>query len=113
MKKKYSVLALLIVLTGCATYTSKYANAEKAVDIAGNKEVLHTFYLIGDAGLSPIGGMNSALEIFKTRLNDANENSTAIFLGDNIYPAGLPDSKDSTRSYAWPLYTSDAASDLL
>jgi hypothetical protein len=100
MKKKYSVLALLIVLTGCATYTSKYANAEKAVDIAGNKEVLHTFYLIGDAGLSPIGGMNSALEIFKTRLNDANENSTAIFLGDNIYPAGLPDSKDSTRSYA-------------
>ena len=100
MKKKYSVLALLIVLTGCATYTSKYTHAEKAADIVDDKVVLHTFYLIGDAGLSPIGGMNSALKIFKKRLNDANENSTAIFLGDNIYPAGLPDPKDSTRAYA-------------
>jgi len=99
MKKKYITLVLLIVLTGCATYTSKYADANQAVDFKENKEVLHTFYLIGDAGLSPMGGMNPALKIFKKKLDSANDNSTAIFLGDNIYPAGLPDPKDSTQAH--------------
>ncbi|WP_273568205.1 metallophosphoesterase [Maribacter halichondriae] len=64
-----------------------------------DKKISHTFYLIGDAGLSPMGGMNPALKIFKKRLDHANENSTAIFLGDNIYPSGLPDPKDSTIVY--------------
>jgi hypothetical protein len=99
MKKKYTVLALLIVLSSCATYTPKYLDSEQPPAVTEDKEILHTFYLIGDAGLSPIGGMNPALKIFKNRLNSASENSTAIFLGDNIYPAGLPDPKDSTLAY--------------
>ncbi len=99
MKKKYSVLALLVVLTSCATYTTKYKEVQQEKANTEGKEVMHTFYLIGDAGLSPIGGMNPALKIFKERLDGASENSTAIFLGDNIYPAGLPDSKDSTKAY--------------
>ena len=99
MKKKYTVLALLIVLSSCATYTSKYLDSQQPLAVTEDKEILHTFYLIGDAGLSPMGGMNPALKIFKNRLNTASENSTAIFLGDNIYPAGLPDPKDSTLAY--------------
>ncbi len=99
MKKKYSVFALLLILTGCATYTSKYKSIQHSKDVTVDKEVLHTFYLIGDAGLSPIGSMNPVLKTFKERLDTAGENSTAIFLGDNIYPAGLPDPKDSTIAY--------------
>lgn len=99
MKKNYTLLALLILLTGCATYTSKYADANKAMDRNEDKEVLHTFYLIGDAGLSPIGGMNPVLKIFKDKLDNASEKSTAIFLGDNIYPAGLPDPKQESKQY--------------
>lgn len=99
MKKKYNVLALLIVLTSCATYTTKYRETQQRTVVTEDKEVLHTIYLIGDAGLSPIGGMNPALKIFKERLDTAAENSTAIFLGDNIYPAGLPDPIDSTQAY--------------
>ena len=46
-----------------------------------------------------MGEMNPILKSFKKRLDNADKNSTAIFLGDNIYPAGLPDKKDSTKAY--------------
>ncbi|MFX0556438.1 metallophosphoesterase [Maribacter sp. CXY002] len=99
MKKYYASILLILLFTGCATYRTKYVNEKDANDISLDDEVLHTFYLVGDAGLSPIGGMNPALKAFKSRLDKAKENSTAIFLGDNIYPAGLPDPKDSTIAY--------------
>jgi hypothetical protein len=99
MKKYYAYLLLFLLITGCATYNSKYVDEKYAVDVTETKEVSHTFYLIGDAGLSPMGAMNPALKIFKDKLDKANKNSTAIFLGDNIYPAGLPDPNDSTLAY--------------
>lgn len=86
-------------MTGCATNKSKYVDINDANDIVEIKEVSHTFYLIGDAGLSPMGDMNPVLKSFKRRLDRADKNSTAIFLGDNIYPAGFPDPKDSTEAY--------------
>ncbi len=97
--KHFALIAIFLVLTGCATYNTKYLEPNTDTDVPTTKVVSHTFYLIGDAGLSPIGGMNPALKIFKSRLNRADENSTAIFLGDNIYPAGLPNPKDSTNAY--------------
>lgn len=99
MKKNCAFLLLVLLITGCATYKSKYANIKDAEDIVLDNEIKHTFYLVGDAGLSPLGDMNPVLKNFKKRLDSAEENSTAIFLGDNIYPAGLPDPKDSTVAY--------------
>lgn len=99
MKKYYVYLLLFLTMTGCATFHAKYVDEKYAVDVTDSKEISHTFYLIGDAGLSPMGGLNPALKIFKDKLNGADENSTAIFLGDNIYPAGLPDPIDSTEAY--------------
>ncbi|WP_339650837.1 metallophosphoesterase [uncultured Maribacter sp.] len=99
MKKYYSYLLILLFITSCATYSTKYVDEKYAVDVKELKEISHTFYLIGDAGLSPMGSMNPALKIFKDKLDKADKNSTAIFLGDNIYPAGLPDPKDSTVAY--------------
>ncbi len=99
IRKHFVFVVALSFLTGCATYKTKYSDLNPPLDIETTKEISHTFYLIGDAGLSPMGDMNSALKIFKNRLDVANENSTAIFLGDNIYPAGLPDSKDSTAAF--------------
>lgn len=99
MKKYYAFLLLFLIVTGCATYNTKYVDDRNAVDVTESKEVSHTFYLIGDAGLSPMGELNPALKIFKDRLDTADGNSTAIFLGDNSYPAGLPDPIDSTMAY--------------
>tara|TARA_R110002051_G_scaffold143507_6_gene216506 strand:+ start:15460 stop:19176 length:3717 start_codon:yes stop_codon:yes gene_type:complete len=99
MGKYYRYLFVFLLITSCATYTTKYADENYANDVNEAREISHTFYLIGDAGLSPMGGMNPALKIFKDKLDKAGKNSTAIFLGDNIYPAGLPDPKDSTIAY--------------
>ncbi|WP_430968476.1 metallophosphoesterase [Spongiimicrobium sp. 2-473A-2-J] len=94
MRKYYSLFLSLFLLTGCATYTAKYSDPATSNDRPTGKEVVHTFYFIGDAGLSPSGQLNPALRIFKDRLDKADKNSTALFLGDNIYPAGMPDPKD-------------------
>tara|TARA_R110000868_G_scaffold125037_2_gene330373 strand:+ start:40953 stop:44678 length:3726 start_codon:yes stop_codon:yes gene_type:complete len=99
MRKHFTLIVILLFFSGCATYHAKYKNLENKEDVLTTKEVSHTFYLIGDAGLSPLGGMNSALKAFKKKLNQADKNSTAIFLGDNIYPAGLPDPIDSTQAF--------------
>ncbi|WP_318310529.1 metallophosphoesterase [Flagellimonas crocea] len=99
MKKHYFLLFLMVLSIGCATYEAKYAGPFSPQDLGEEKVVEHTFYLIGDAGLSPMGDVNPTLKKFKEELDRANANSTAIFLGDNIYPAGLPDKKDSTIAY--------------
>ncbi|MBW8242206.1 metallophosphoesterase [Muricauda oceani] len=99
MKKHYFFVILAVLASACATYETKYAEPFSAYNTLVEKEVDHTFYLIGDAGKSPMGGLNPTLEKFKKVLDTAGPNSTAIFLGDNIYPAGLPDKKDSTIAY--------------
>ena len=90
---------LTLLLVSCATYRPKYGKDYRPFQ-AKDKEVTHTFYLIGDAGKSPEGAMNPTLQNFKGHLDKANKNSTAIFLGDNIYPAGLPDKKDKSYKKA-------------
>lgn len=50
------------------------------------QEVKHSIYLIGDAGKDTLAG--SALMLLEEELL-ANKNSTVLFLGDNIYPAGM------------------------
>ncbi|MDO6515717.1 metallophosphoesterase [Zobellia uliginosa] len=97
--KHFALIVLIALFTGCATYKTKYADISGAQDVSSDKKVAHTFYLIGDAGLSPMNDMNDALKVFKKSLDNADENSTALFLGDNIYPAGMPDPKDSTEAY--------------
>lgn len=95
MKKHYLIVLLFAILWGCATYETKYEVPYTKVNepTHGDKEIEHTFYLIGDAGKSPIGDLNPALKMLKSTLEEANKNSTAIFLGDNIYPAGFPSKK--------------------
>ncbi|MEM9001044.1 MAG: metallophosphoesterase [Bacteroidota bacterium] len=102
MKKYYISVLLLLLITGCATYKAKYATAFSGTGVAlpRGAEPIHTFYLIGDAGLSPMGGMNPVLQSFKTVLDKAGENSSAIFLGDNIYPAGFSDETLAPEAYA-------------
>ena len=97
--RKYCLSLSILILTGCATVKTKYVNKEQSIDVTTNKEIEHTFYLIGDAGKSPINGMNPVLKSFKKRIEKADKNSSVLFLGDNIYPAGMPDPKDSTEAY--------------
>ncbi|MCW5515066.1 BamA/TamA family outer membrane protein [Muriicola sp. Z0-33] len=106
MTKHYVLILIVLLASGCASYKAQYSEQGSDKDIISPQEVAHTFYLIGDAGLSPEGGLNPALKNFKSQLSKADQNSTAIFLGDNIYPAGLP--KKSDEGYMAAKHNLDA-----
>ncbi|UOY04820.1 metallophosphoesterase [Muricauda sp. SCSIO 64092] len=94
MKHLYLTLAFILIISGCATYKPKYADIKAEKLSLDQDDPIHTFYLIGDAGKSPMGSLNPALKAFQSEVSSAPKNSTAIFLGDNIYPAGLPDKQN-------------------
>ncbi|WP_317235738.1 metallophosphoesterase [Aestuariivivens insulae] len=94
------VLLVVMLLQACATYKPQYkTNAEVSGSIS-EKEIVHSFYLIGDAGNSPLGTESEALKVFKEALKQAPKHSTAIFLGDNVYPKGVPKKDDESRAFA-------------
>ncbi|WP_411893369.1 metallophosphoesterase [Winogradskyella sp. A2] len=90
-----SVLLVIISLIVCACATHKL-QVEKStiVDFPEDKTIRHSFYLLGDAGNSEMGQVDPAINEFGIALSEASSNSTAIFLGDNIYPNGLTKKKD-------------------
>lgn len=85
-------------MLGCATQKAKYSNDLKRVE-SRSDEPVHSFYLIGDAGKSPKEGPNKILKMFSEALDNASQHSTAIFLGDNIYPSGSPDINEDPDAY--------------
>lgn len=93
-----SFIAVLI-LSGCATFKPQY-KSDTNQSSSPTAEIEHSFYLIGDAGNSESSKLNSALEVFKMELKNASKNSTAIFLGDNIYEKGLPNKSDKNYEQA-------------
>jgi hypothetical protein len=99
MKQQNSLVLVLILffVSSCATFKAQYAKDVVQSPTPSDKELMHSFYLIGDAGNSELGTSSEALKAFKTALLKADKNSTAIFLGDNIYEKGLP--KKSSEDY--------------
>ncbi len=61
---------------------------------------IYTLYLVGDAGKYFKNGKNPVLSLLSKQLATENKESGAIFLGDNIYPKGLPDKGQASRSEA-------------
>ena len=91
----------LVLLSSCATYKPKFAELYIQENDIPDKAIENTFYLIGDAGISPMGGMSEAL----TALNQHIQGKTTtqdfvLFLGDNIYPAGMPKKENNNRTKA-------------
>ncbi|MEO6346697.1 MAG: metallophosphoesterase, partial [Aquaticitalea sp.] len=96
MKKHLKILLATItwlLIYSCATYKTQIRSEDDKKNEFPNKEVDRTFYLIGDAGLSPADGLSLGLNAFKTYINEKSESTKddyAIFLGDNNYPKGMP-----------------------
>lgn len=99
--KAFVFIVLLLFLSACATHNAQFAANNKITKpFTNEKEIEHSFYLIGDAGNAPIGTTTTALKAFKSALKKAPENSTAIFLGDNIYPNGFPKKEHKDIAFA-------------
>ena len=111
-KTKISGLSALIVLLffgACATKKPQYGEMaiQNSTEIKTEEDLNHTFFLIGDAGDIDKGSEKAVLALLKKRLEKADKNSTLLFLGDNIYPVGMPDaSKGKGRKVAEQLLNS-------
>ncbi|WCO01246.1 metallophosphoesterase [Psychroserpens ponticola] len=102
MKNQLKVIALFsltLLLNACATLKPQYQN-NYVESVFPDKEIEHSFYLIGDAGNYELGASSEVLKAFKTELKKATKNSTAIFLGDNVYPIGIPGKNHKYREVA-------------
>ena len=85
-----------MILEGCANYKLNYSRSAKQWEEKlpeQNAEVTHTMYLIGDAG----NGANPSLALLKQQLTGESERSSVLFLGDNIYPSGLPPKEEKAE----------------
>ncbi|MFD1616351.1 metallophosphoesterase [Gelatiniphilus marinus] len=104
MKFPYKVITNLILVlffSACATHKAQYANGEVNKNQLPNKEIDKTFYLIGDAGWAPQGELSKGLKAFKSHIsNKVTKGDYALFLGDNIYPSGLPSKNHKGRTKA-------------
>lgn len=103
MKNQFKIPIIIICaffLNACATFKPQYRDKNSQDQFPFNREIVHSFYLIGDAGNSSMNRDSEALVGFKSELKGASQNSTAIFLGDNIYEAGMPEKDHPERKLA-------------
>lgn len=70
---------------------------------ATEKEIVYTFFLIGDTGKPLYEKAKANLDVLEKQLQLAEGPSGVIFLGDNIYPLGIPapeeDYYDEAKKY--------------
>ncbi|MCX7549950.1 metallophosphoesterase [Xanthomarina sp. F2636L] len=91
--KKYILvnsIIILLVLSGCATYNPHNTDNSKPELQQINKETTNVF-LIGDGGMpNEDGSPPITLGKLQSQFKKADKNDLLLFLGDNIYPKGIP-----------------------
>ncbi len=97
-------IIFLFVSCGTSKYASYSDNAKgwEQRKPQSDKELIHSLYLVGDTGeLDDLSKkQNDVLEALKPELIKATDNTSLVYLGDNIYPKGLPKKKAENRKEA-------------
>jgi calcineurin-like phosphoesterase family protein len=85
---------LCLTLTACVSnqpfYSREASNWERDVPDPQNK-ILYTVFLIGDVGAPDLENGEPSMILMRKQMEQAGEQSTTIFLGDNVYHNGLPE----------------------
>ena len=91
---KYSLLStLLLLVSACATLKIQIADDQNFEEKKDSSKLVHSFYLIGDAGNSTLTKDSPGLVYLREKIKGASKKSTLLFLGDNVYEAGIPKKK--------------------
>jgi len=86
----------VFLLSSCANYRlnySKDSKAWKSRQLPPEKALSHTMFLIGDAGGLEPGDSSPALRLLRQKLAEAPDNSSVLFLGNNVSEGGMPPKK--------------------
>ncbi|MDX1477350.1 MAG: hypothetical protein R3301_06560 [Saprospiraceae bacterium] len=82
----------LCALVGCASYRMHMPAQDP--DPVASGEIVHKIFLVGDAGEAS-HAQTTILSQMTAQLNAYGGEATVLYLGDNIYPEGLPPVKDT------------------
>ncbi|TYP70006.1 metallophosphoesterase [Aquimarina intermedia] len=102
--KKYNIILTILsflLLSNCALYEPQYRDKKTSYTVTNADQIEKTFYLIGDAGYASLGESTPGLLAFEKYLKaHSQQGNYAIFLGDNIYPDGMPEKDAVDRPLA-------------
>lgn len=89
---RFFLLGVLTLLAACHSTEPYYGKSERGWESTtlASAELSHQVFLIGDAGAAHTDGKDPVLSLLSNKLHEAGKNSSVLFLGDNIYPYGLP-----------------------
>lgn len=99
MMKKLLYPAFLLILWGCTAPKAWYNKSVQGWEDTAAPAATPTYslFLVGDAGNPAVGGEPTLL-LLQKQLQAAGENAGVTFLGDNIYPEGMPRKEDDDRA---------------
>ncbi|MEL7219719.1 MAG: hypothetical protein AAGJ93_00290 [Bacteroidota bacterium] len=96
-------LTFLLLLGACQSTRKAYVGQWRQAaleEVSSDKSPVHTLYLTGDLGAASFEENNFVLQHLGKALSEAPVNSSMVFLGDQIYPEGLPKKKNPERAQA-------------
>ena len=96
-------ISLFLISVGCNSVKPYYAKEYRSWEgkLPSNIPLVHTVYLIGDAGEPENETGDPVFDLLKSQLVGTDSNSnTVVFLGDNIYYNGMPALEHPDRSQA-------------
>ena len=94
------LIAFSILITACATLKMQVIEEHQYTPKKDTANIIHSFYLIGDAGNSDSNQKDAALSYLEEEIKMAKKEATLIFLGDNVYEKGIPEKKSKNYKLA-------------
>lgn len=92
--RKAAAIAVLLAASACATHHEQYGTTDLAgkenIQLPTTDTIAHRFYLVGDAGYAGNEHTQRLLSAVSGRLKGEGKDASLLYLGDNVYPLGLP-----------------------
>jgi hypothetical protein len=95
----YFFYFIFILTVGCATYKSNQ-KPPTITTVQNIDQETTNIFLIGDAGQLEEGTVSKALVAMQANFASADKNDVLLFLGDNVYPKGIPSKNDNAYKNA-------------
>lgn len=90
-------LFAVVLFSTCATFNIQISKNQEITQEKDTTKLVHSFYLIGDAGNSTLKEDSPAIKFLKKQIKNAPKKSTLLFLGDNVYEKGIPKKKKKKK----------------
>ncbi|HEX2095238.1 MAG TPA: metallophosphoesterase [Longimicrobiaceae bacterium] len=97
--RRFAACAALLAVLPLAGCGKSFLNVGKLIADISQDSIAVDLFLIGDAGLPAPGG-EPVLQALKSAASRSPGNTLVVFLGDNLYPTGLPDTAGVERREA-------------